>query len=588
MHPAPEPTTTRPALPRPAATPVVVVGAGPVGQSAALLLARWQVPVILLDARPQRDPVGSKALCHARDILDVWESVGAGATLAADGVTWDTARTYYRDAEISRWTFTDTGRSPFPPFVNVGQQRVEEVLDARLAAEPLVDVRWGHEVIGIDQDDDGATMTVRVGPGATEDRVGPRGIDDRVGDTTVLRAPYVVCCAGSAGGRLRRALGVDFEGVSFDDLFLICDVRADLPGWERERRFWFDPPWNPGRQVLVHACPDSTYRIDWQVSADYDLAADEQAGGLDRRIRQVIGDRPYELRWRSVYRFHSRRVPRMRVGRVLLAGDCAHLMSPFGARGLNSGVLDADNLAWKLAFVVHGWAGEGLLDSYDAERMAAAAENLEVTGATMRFLVPSDDVRRAARERVLEDAARDPDRVGDIDSGRFAEPFWYHDLPLTTPDPSRPPTGRPAKGTAPPPGPGVLLPDLPVRCAGLPGVTRLRELARLGVLLLTAPGVDVSAVDQAVRPLLRGAPGLVVAACDLVVPPASAATTRAEGAEGAEEAQGAAAAADPAGRTDVPTVLGMRAGEVWVVRPDAYVAAAVSPGPALDSAVRRA
>ncbi|MGL5817257.1 MAG: FAD-dependent monooxygenase, partial [Phycicoccus sp.] len=547
------------------------------------LLARWQVPVILLDARPQRDPVGSKALCHARDVLDVWESVGAGTTRAAEGVTWDTARTYYRDAEISRWTFTDTGRSPFPPFVNVGQQRVEEVLDARLAAEPLVEVRWGHEVTAVDQDDDGVTLTVRTSPSGPDP--GPDGSPDAgPTDSAVLRTPYVVCCAGSAGGRMRRALGLSFDGVSFDDLFLICDVRADLPGWERERRFWFDPPWNPGRQVLVHACPDSTYRIDWQVPADYDLAADERAGGLDRRIRQVIGERPYELRWRSVYRFHSRRVRRMRVGRVLLAGDCAHLVSPFGARGLNSGVFDADNLAWKLAFVAHGWAGEGLLDSYDTERMAATAENLEVTAATMRFLVPPDDARRTVRERVLQAAARDPDRVGDIDSGRFAEPFWYHDLPLTTADPTRPPTGRPAKGAVPPPGPGVLLPDVPVRCPDLPGVTRLRELARLGVLLLAAPGVDVSPVARQVRPLLCGAPCRVVAAHDLAAMP----TTTTDGAVDPAGGLGAVGGSGAAGPTDLPTVLGMRAGEVWVVRPDAYVAAVAPPGPALDTAVRRA
>src|SRR5690606_20301209 len=116
----------------------------------------------------------------------------------------------------------------------------------------------------------------------------------------------------------------------FEDRFLICDIRADLPGWEHERHFHFDPKWNPGRQVLVHPCPGSTYRIDWQIPPDTEPGEED----VREKIRAIIGDRPYELLWRTTYRFHSRIVSRMRVGRVLLAGDCAHLVAPFGARGL--------------------------------------------------------------------------------------------------------------------------------------------------------------------------------------------------------------------------------------------------------------
>ena len=325
-----EPATTWPHA------PVVVLGAGPVGQTSALLLARWGVPAVVLDQRPERDRTGSKAICQQRDVLDVWESVGAGHRIAAEGVTWTTARTFHRDAELFSYALAEPGRPAFPPFVNISQSRTEEILDERIAREPLVDLRWGHRVTRVDQDGD--------------------GVDVRCTDGTVLRAPYVVACGGARCDGLRALLGVSFSGHSFDDRFLICDVRADLPGWERERRFYFDPVWNPGRQVLIHPCPDSTFRIDWQVPPGYDLEAEAASGALDGRIRQIVGERDYEIVWRSVYRFHSRVVDRMRVGRVLIAGDAAHLVSPFGARGLNSGVADAENAAWKIAFVGHGWA----------------------------------------------------------------------------------------------------------------------------------------------------------------------------------------------------------------------------------------
>jgi pentachlorophenol monooxygenase/3-(3-hydroxy-phenyl)propionate hydroxylase len=275
--------------------PVVVIGNGPVGQTTALLLARWGVPVVVLDQRAARDPVGSKAICQQRDVLDVWESVGAGARIAAEGVTWTTARTFHRGAELFSYAFADGGRSPFPPFVNISQSRTEEILDECVAAQPLVHVRWGQRVVSVAQDAAGVALTC--------------------GDGSRVRAAYVVACPGARCDELRALLGVRFAGHSFDDRFLICDIRTDLPGWATERRFHFDPGWNSGRQVLVHPCPDSTFRIDWQVPSGYDLDAEAVSGALDRRIRAVIGDRPYEIVWKSVYRFHSRCADRMRVGR---------------------------------------------------------------------------------------------------------------------------------------------------------------------------------------------------------------------------------------------------------------------------------
>ena len=507
--------------------PVLVVGAGPVGQTTALLLARWGLPVVVLDARPARDLVGSKAICQQRDVLDVWESVGVGAEVARRGVTWTTARTFHRDHEVFSFDFVDRGQSPFPPFVNVSQCLTEELLDEAIAGQPLIEVRWGCAVEGVDQDDDGVTL--------------------RCADGGEHRGSHAVVCAGSRADVLRRELGLTFDGRTFGDQFLICDVRTDLPGWDTERRFYFDPEWNPGRQVLIHPCPDSTFRIDWQVPPDFDLAAEEASGGLDARIRQVVGDRPYEVVWKSVYRFHSRVVDRMRVGRVLVAGDAAHLVSPFGARGLNSGVLDAENAAWKIAFVRRGLAGDELLDSYHDERHAAAVENLDVTGATMRFLVPGSPAEAAHRLDVLERAATDPAARAQVDSGRLAEPFWYVDSPLTTPDPRRPFAGRPARGGVPEPAPGVLAPDVPVTVAGRPEITRLRHLAREGLTLLVGRDVDAP-----------GAPGVAVHRIDDL------------------DAGGLLTAA-----------LGARPDELWLLRPDAHVAAVLTDPADLPAALAR-
>jgi 3-(3-hydroxy-phenyl)propionate hydroxylase len=521
--------------------PVLVAGAGPVGQTTAALLARWGVPVRLFDQRQARDPVGSKSICQARDVLDIWELAGIGLQLASEGTTWTTARTFFRDREIACWRFTDRGRSVFPPFVNIGQQRTEQLLEETLS-QMGVNICWGHELVAIDQNGEEVTARFRRGDSETE-----------------IRGSFLVAATGARSQAVRAQLGVTFPGETFDDQFLICDIKADLGDWETERRFYFDPDWNPGRQVLIHPCPGSTYRIDWQVPGDYDLAGDEAAGGLDKRIRRILGDREYSIQWKSVYRFHSRHADRMTVGRTFLAGDAAHLVAPFGARGLNTGVFEAENVAWKIAYAMRGWAGPGLLASYNTERLPAVLENLEVTSATMRFLAPQTDEARSDRQRLLLAAAADPAAAASVDSGRFAEPFWYVNSPLTTPDPARPFQGRPEKGTTPTPAPGILVPDAPVAVTGRPAITRLRELLRDGHTVLLASASDVPAV-QHVAATATAAPVEVIALDRLGGGPA------------------------------VIQTLSMHPGEAWIIRPDAYVAAVVQAADSagVGAALRRA
>ena len=377
-----------------------MVGAGPVGLTLAGRLAQHGVRVAIFDAAPAHVGEGSRALCMQRETLDIWGRLGVGERVAERGVQWRIGRTYFRDRELFSVTLPTAGSDHFPPFVNISQTEVETLLLDRLE-ELGVRVHWGRRLTGVRQETDGVELAFE--------------------DGSVDHAGYAVGTDG-AHSAVRHAIGLAFDGHTFEDRFLIADVRADLP-FPNERRFYFDPPWNPGRQVLIHPQPDEVWRIDWQVPPETDVDAERANGGLERRIRAVIGPHTaYELVWLTGYRFSQRLAATFRVGRVFLAGDAAHVMSPFGARGLNSGVGDAEDLAVKLGAVLRGEAGDALLDTYDGERRAVAAQNLAVTDATMRFMVPHGPWRRAWRDLVLRLSPHLAWARRRVNSGRLAEP----------------------------------------------------------------------------------------------------------------------------------------------------------------------
>ncbi|MQA88035.1 MAG: hypothetical protein GEV03_26295 [Streptosporangiales bacterium] len=406
--------------------PVLVVGAGPVGLTTALALASYGVRCALVETEPRHVCDGSRSIVVQKHTMELAERIGAGRTLADEGVTWSTARTYFRTTELFHVKLGETAPGRYPPFVNIPQRRVEEILLAEVERQPLVTLLWSHTVEDLDQDDAGVTVQVATPEGPSR-----------------LRVPYLVGCDGGHSA-VRDLVGVGFPGYTHGDRFLIADIRADLP-FPDERRFFFDPPWNPGRQVLVHPQPDKVWRIDWQVPSDVDVEEERRTGRLDRRIRQVIGDVDYEIAWLSQYTFAQRLAERFRVGRVFLAGDAAHLMSVFGARGMNSGMQDAVNLSWKLWLATSVLAPDALLDTYEAERRPAASENLRVTEATMRFMVPPSRVGWLLRNAILRLSLPVPRLRRYVNSGKLSQPYVYADSPIVA---APAPDAGPAVGAA--------------------------------------------------------------------------------------------------------------------------------------------
>ena len=520
---------------------VAVVGAGPIGMTLAGRLAQRGVSVILLEEHPAPTGEGSKALCMQRETLEIWERLGIGERVARRGVQWDVGRTYFRDRELFSVHLPGSGDDRFPPFVNISQSEVEGMLLRRLRQLPKVELQWGRRLIGLQQDGEAVRLTV-------EDADGP----------STITAAYAVGADG-AHSSVRHLLGMGFPGHSHDDLFLICDIRATLP-FPRERRFFFDPPWNPGRQVLVHPQPDDVWRIDWQVPTGTDVEAELASGALERRIRQVIGaTTPYELEWVTAYRFHQRLAPRFRVGRVLLAGDAAHLMSPFGARGLNSGAADAENLAWKLTLVLAGRAPDALLDSYDAERRAAAVENLAITDASMRFMVPRGPLRRTARNAILRGSVRSATLRRLVNSGRLSQPFTYAGSPVVAS----------AHDDERLPAHGAVAPD--ARCTRLGRerkVARLRDLIGPEFLLLlmcrTTP-------ERAAAVAIRAAGLAWPAPCRVAVVGAD------------RPLRGVSVLRDDLG--ELVEAYGAAGSRAWLIRPDGHLAGSL-PLPARESVDR--
>jgi 3-(3-hydroxy-phenyl)propionate hydroxylase len=395
--------------------PVVVVGAGPVGLSTAIDLARQGVAVVLLD-EDDRLSDGSRAICFAKRTLEIFDRLGCGESIARKGVGWNTGKVFFRDQLVYSFDLLAEAGHRRPAFVNIQQYHVEAYLVERARGLRNLDIRWKHRVTAVAQDSDGVSLTVETPDGAYP-----------------LACDYLVAADG-ARSTVRRLLGHESKGQTFRDRFLIADVRmaADFPA---ERWFWFDPPFHPGQSVLLHRQPDNVWRIDFQLGWDADPVAERAAERVIPRVRALLGPNvPFELVWVSVYTFSCLRMARFRDRRVLFAGDAAHGVSPFGARGANSGVQDAENLAWKLRLVLAGLARDSLLDSYAEEREFAADENIRASTRSTDFITPKSEMSRVFRNAVLELAKDCGFARRLVNSGRLSVPSTLAFSPLNTPD----------------------------------------------------------------------------------------------------------------------------------------------------------
>ncbi len=387
---------------------------------------------------------------------------------------------------------------------------------------PQAELRWRSKVVGVEQEADGIALVISAPDGEY-----------------TVHTDWLIAADG-AKSPIRGMLGLECEGQVFDDRFLIADIHMSS-GFPAERRFWFDPPFHRNQSALLHRQADDVWRIDFQLGCNADPDEEKRPDRIVPRIRAMLGDDVrFEIEWASVYTFQCRRMRSFRQGRVLFAGDAAHLLSPFGARGANSGIQDADNLAWKLALVLAGQAPERLLDSYDVERSYAADENIRHSTRSTDFITPKSEVSRTFRDAVLGLAKRHPFARALVNSGRLSLPARLDESPLNTRDS----VGAAFDGG---PAPGTVAIDAPV--AGPRGAWLLGYLED-GFTLLCFGSV-LSA--DAVRSLARG--GIACAVVQV----------------GGAPAGGACLIEDSEGL--VATRYDARSGTCYLLRPDQHVCA---------------
>lgn len=398
----------------PARHKVVIVGAGLVGLTAAIDLALKGIRVVVVD-EDNTVSIGSRSICQAKRTLEVWGRLGCAAPMMAKGITWQKGKVFFRDKPVYEFDLQPDGGHQYPAFINLQQYWVEEYLVARAQALPNVELRWNNRVTGLTQSADGVSLDLETPDGAYR-----------------CDADWVIAADG-ARSTVRRLMGLEFRGKVFEDRFLIADVRmeADFPS---ERWFWFEPTFHQGGSALLHRQADNVWRMDLQLGWTADPEAEKDPARVVPRLQAIFGDRPFELEWVSIYTFQCRRLEKFRHGRVLFAGDSAHQVSPFGARGGNTGVQDADNLCWKLALVLKGLAPERLLDSYDSERSAAADVHILNSTRSTDFITPKGPASRLFRDAVLALAQSQPFARRLVNSGRLSVATPYHGSPLDTPD----------------------------------------------------------------------------------------------------------------------------------------------------------
>ena len=368
--------------------PIVIMGAGLAGLTMACALARYGVKAVLLD---EDNTVGvrgasSRGICYTQKSLEIFDRLGVYDRIAAKGIQWSVGRTFAGNDEVYSFDLRQQSAynlSSQPPFINIQQFYIEGFLIERIGALGNVEIRWNNRVTGFEQDDECATLSITT----------------PVGDYRI-RADHVIDATGSHTP-FRRWVGASVTAKKGDDRWCIADVRfAKRP--PTERHTWIEAPFNDNRAVWQHLMGDDVWRIDYQMPPDADPQdVSREAAVRERLARQFGADTEVEIVWVGPYAYKSECVDRLRHGRLFFMGDAAKVVSPFGARGGNTGIADADNLAWKLAAVIKRRASADLLASYHEERHEAAAQNVLVTNRTARFLRPAPGIEKTFRDAAL-------------------------------------------------------------------------------------------------------------------------------------------------------------------------------------------
>lgn len=430
--------------------PVVIVGAGPVGMTLALLLARKSIPVVLFE---QGESVGrgSRAICISSRSLEILEECQVLDRLMSIALPWTGGKSYYRDQLVFEFEMERVSGG-LPPMVNIQQCILEQLLVDAIEAEPLIDFRWCSTVVSVQDDGDVVVLDVASPLGSYE-----------------ARSNWVAACDGPQS-KIRDLLGLKLHGETHDGRYVIVDIHMGL-SWPTERLCWFDPPSFPGKTVLMHKQPYDTWRLDYQLDGSESAkeATDPESvlSRVDRHLKWLGIDEKWELEWLSSYRAHSLTLDNFRHGRIIFAGDAAHLVPIFGVRGLNGGLADACNLSWKLAFVIQG-AGTGILDSYSLEQRNAALANIWAASESARFMSPPTRATQLLRDAALSLALTQTE-FSQLANPRQTTPATYRDSYLSIPD-------VPGDVWGAGPGPGVLAPNVLIAGEYLQSIVNLNPL----------------------------------------------------------------------------------------------------------------
>ncbi len=459
--------------------PVAIAGAGPVGMTAALTLARYGIPSVLLEKKSTFND-GSRAICVARSSYNLFQRLGIEKPFLDKGLPWVSGRSFFRGRQILEFFMADSPDEKYRPMYNLEQQYIEAFLYDAVAKSDLIDMRWQSEVTGVADKADGVTLSI-------ED---PHG-------TYKLPAQWLLAADG-AHSPIRTMRGYRLNGENYEGRYVIADIRLERD-CKVERFALFDPDSRPGGTVLIHQQPDNIWRIDYQLrdgeAEKKALQEDAIRAGVAAALSEVGFNEPWELEWWSVYSANTLLLDDYRDGRVFFIGDSAHIVPIFGVRGLNNGFTDAHNIGWKLGYVLNGQADPAILDSYTPERRGATLDVFKNASKSARFMTPHSRGYRVMRDAALS-LALDHPFAGEFANPRNMTPYTYAASPLTQ-RLMLPENGGPVPGAA---APNVQLedgflfdrlgPDFTLLAFGeIPGLDlRQRDLGMLTLLQQPAEG----------------------------------------------------------------------------------------------------